>query len=152
VRSRVQELVYRSFLFLDDRDFEGFLTLCHDDFRYTIRAEAPEIRRDMVWLDHDKPGLATLFRNLHRHHSDPSRLTRHATVYVVDFADASEQRAAVVTGLQVFLTEIDGGETRLYAVGKVRDSVRVVDGKPLLESREIRLDTRQLGIGTHIPF
>jgi methanesulfonate monooxygenase subunit beta len=151
VRAVVEELVYRSCLLLDELDFEGFLNLCAADFRYTVHAYAPEIRREVVWLDHDKAGLATLLRNLPRHHSDLSPLTRHATVYSVAF-DEPGSRAAVVSALQVFRTLLDGGATSLFAVGKLYDTVALVGGTALLEKRSIRLNTRQLGMGSHIPF
>ena len=32
-------------------------TLCDADFRYTITAYSPEIRKEMIWLDHDKAGM-----------------------------------------------------------------------------------------------
>jgi methanesulfonate monooxygenase small subunit len=151
VRTAVEELVYRSCLLLDERDFEGFLDLCDADFRYTVQAYAPEIKRDMVWLDHDKASLQTLFRNLPRHHSDASPLTRHATVYTVTF-DELHPVAVAVTALQVFRTALDGGTTSLFAVGKLHDTVKLASGKALLARRLLRLDTRQLGIGSHIPF
>jgi methanesulfonate monooxygenase small subunit len=151
VRTVVEELVYRSCLLLDERDFEGFLGLCDADFRYTVQAYAPEIKRDMVWLDHDKAALQALFRNLPRHNSDASPLTRHATVYTVTF-DEPRAVAVAVTALQVFRTALDGGATSLFAVGKLHDTVNLVSGKVLLARRLLRLDTRQLGIGSHIPF
>ncbi|MGA3119916.1 MAG: aromatic-ring-hydroxylating dioxygenase subunit beta [Polyangiaceae bacterium] len=151
MRTVVEELVYRSCLLLDDLDFEGFLSLCDADFRYILQAYAPEIRRDMVWLDHDRAGMQTLFRNLPRHHSDPSPLTRHATVYTVTF-DEPNTRATVVSALQVFRTALDGGATSLFAVGKLHDTVNLAGGSALLARRAIRLDTRQLGIGSHIPL
>ena len=151
MRTLVEELVYRSSLLLDERDFEGFLSLCEADFRYSVHAYAPEIRSEMVWLDHDKAGMRTLFLNLPRHHSDLSPVTRHVTVYTVAF-DESGTQAAVVSALQVFRTALDGGDTSLFAVGKVYDTVNLADGKALLAKRVLRLDTRQLGIGSHIPF
>jgi methanesulfonate monooxygenase small subunit len=151
VRTVVEELVYRSCLLLDERDFEGFLGLCEPDFRYTVQAYAPEIKREMVWLDHDRAAMQALFRNLPRHNSDASPLTRHATVYTVTF-DEPRAVAVVVTALQVFRTALDGGTTSLFAVGKLHDTVNLVSGKALLARRLLRLDTRQLGIGSHIPF
>jgi methanesulfonate monooxygenase small subunit len=151
VRTVVEELVYRSCLLLDERDFEGFLGLCEPDFRYTVQAYAPEIKREMVWLDHDRAAMQALFRNLPRHNSDASPLTRHATVYTVTF-DEPRAVAVVVTALQVFRTALDGGTTSLFAVGKLHDTVNLVAGKALLARRLLRLDTRQLGIGSHIPF
>jgi hypothetical protein len=47
-RIAVEELVYRSCLLLDAGDFDGFLDLCHPEFRYVVEAYGPEIRRSMV--------------------------------------------------------------------------------------------------------
>lgn len=150
-RSLVEELIYHSCLFLDEKNFKGYLDLCDDQFRYTITTHSPEIRRDMTWLDHDKNGMTNLLTQLPRHNSDHSPLTRHATVYTVQF-DAAKQLADVVSALQVFKTALEGGVTELFAVGKYLDTVRVNGGKPLLLKRVVKLDTRMLGIGYHIPF
>jgi methanesulfonate monooxygenase subunit beta len=150
-RTAVEELVYQSCLLLDDKNYKGYLDLCSEQFRYTITAHSPEIRKDMIWLDHDKAGLQTLLTQLPRHNSDHSPLTRHANVYTVGF-DRSKKEAQVISVLQVFKTDLDGGATALFAVGKYLDSV-VLDGdKPKLAKRVVKLDTRMLGIGYHIPF
>ena len=46
-RRSIEELIYRSCLVLDDKDFKGYLNLCDSGFRYTIRTHSPEIRKDM---------------------------------------------------------------------------------------------------------
>jgi methanesulfonate monooxygenase small subunit len=148
-RRAVEELVYRSCLALDAKDYKAFLALCDDDFRYTISTYSPEIRREMVWLDHDRKGMETLFTNLPRHNSDHSPLTRHATVYTVEEKGAG---AEVVSALQVFKTELDGGATQLFAVGRFHDTVKLNGAGPRLARRVVRLDTRLLGYGYHIPF
>ncbi|MBI4203498.1 MAG: nuclear transport factor 2 family protein [Betaproteobacteria bacterium] len=150
-RAEIEELVYRSCLLLDDRDFKGYLDLCDDEFRYTITAHSPEIRKDLIWLDHDKKGMQTLLEQLPRHNSDHSPLTRHATVYKID-VDQTKNEANVVSALQVFKTDLDGGATALFAVGKYLDTVKLDDGRPKLARRVVKLDTRMLGIGFHIPF
>jgi methanesulfonate monooxygenase small subunit len=150
-RARVEDLIYRAALALDARDFPGFLALCAPDFRYTIGAYSPEIRRPMLWLDHDRSGLAMLFETLPRHHSEHAALARHVTVYTVDTGpDDGEARA--VSALQVFRTALDGGATELFAVGKIHDVARVTDAGAQLVKRHIELDTRLLGIGSHVPF
>ena len=149
VRQAVEELVYRSCLALDLKDFKAFLDLCDDDFRYTISAYSPEIRREMVWLDHDRKGMETLFNNLPRHNSDHSPLTRHATVYTVDMDGSA---ASVVSALQVFRTQLDGGATELFAVGRFHDTVRIQGESAKLARRVVRLETRLLSYGYHIPF
>ena len=148
-RIAIEELVYRSCLALDEKNFKAYLDLCADDFRYTITAHSPEIRKDMIWLDHDKPGMQLLFTNLPRHNSDHSPLTRHAIVYTVDYAGGL---ANVVSALQVFKTTLDGGATELFAIGRYLDTVKVDGATPKLAKRVVRLETRQFGFGYHIPF
>jgi methanesulfonate monooxygenase small subunit len=135
-RHKIEELVYRSCLALDDRDFKAFLELCDPGFRYKVTAYSPEIRKDLTWLDHDKAGMETLFTQLPRHNSDHSPLARHATVYTIKVDGAA---AEVVSALQVFRTALDGGATELYAVAR-------------LTHRHVRMETRQLGYGTHVPI
>jgi methanesulfonate monooxygenase small subunit len=150
-RIAVEELVYRSCLLLDAGNYAGFLELCHPSFRYVVEAYGPEIRRNMVWLDHDRPAMETLFRNLPRHYSDLSPLSRHATVYTVTI-DERQGEAQAVSALQVFQTALDGGATTLFAVGKIYDTATLEDRAPRLLKRTLRLDTRMLGIGSHIPL
>ena len=150
-RTAIEELVYTSCMLLDEHKYNDYLALCDEGFRYTITAHSPEIRRDMVWLDHDKSGLQTLLTQLPRHNSDHSPLTRHATVYQVK-VDEAAKAADVVTSLQVYKTDLDGGATKLFAVGKYIDRVTLANGAPKLAQRTVKLDTRMLDIGYHIPF
>ena len=148
-RQQIEELIYRSCLALDDRDYKGFLELCDAGFRYKVAAYSPEIRKEMVWLDHDRNGMETLFTNLPRHNSDHAPLVRHATVYTVKVSGA---QAEVVSALQVFRTALDGGATELFAVARLIDTVKLDGDAPKLASRVVRMETRQLGFGSHIPF
>jgi methanesulfonate monooxygenase small subunit len=148
-RTQVVELVCTSCLMLDDKDFAGYLALCDEAYHYAITTFSPEIRKPMTWLEHDKPGLATLFANLPKHNSDASPLTRHVTVYTVTPAG---EGVDVISALQVFRTALDGGATELFAVGKLFDRVVLGAGPARLLRRNVRLDTRMLGYGHHIPF
>ena len=149
-RVLVEELVYRTCLALDSLDFNAYLALCDENYHYVIGAYSPEIKKEMIWLEHDMAGMQLLFKNLPKHNSDKSMLSRHASVYTVEFTD--DTHADVVSGLQVYRTTLDGGATELFAVGKMRDKVVLgADGARLLE-RRIKLDTRMFGIGFHIPF
>lgn len=150
-RHAIEELVYRTCMALDERDFKGFLDMCDDGFRYTVTAYSPEIRKDMVWLDHDKAGIDTLFKNLPRHNSDHSPISRHATVYTVG-VDASGKEAQVLTALQVFRTQLDGGASELFAVGRFHDTVKLDGASPKLLKRVVKMETRLIGYGYHIPF
>lgn len=149
LRQAIEELIYRSCLALDARDYKAFLGMCEDDFRYTIATYSPEIRRDMVWLDHDRKGMETLFGNLPKHNSDHSPLTRHATVYTVEVDSGV---ANVVSALQVFRTLLDGGATELFAVGRFHDTVKLDGAAAKLARRLVKLETRLLGYGYHVPL
>lgn len=149
LRQAIEELIYRSCLALDAREYKAFLGMCEDDFRYTIATYSPEIRRDMVWLDHDRKGMETLFGNLPKHNSDHSPLTRHATVYTVEI---DGNAANVVSALQVFRTLLDGGATELFAVGRFHDTVKLDGADAKLARRLVKLETRLLGYGYHVPF
>jgi len=145
------ELVYHSCLLLDENKFNEFLDLCSDDFHYTITAYSPEARTEMTWMDENKVSMKRMFDVLPRHNSDHSPLSRHATVYRVDY-DESKKQASVVSALQVFKTSLDGGVTQLFAVAKLYDTISLNGDGVRLLSRNVRLDTRMLGIGSHIPF
>ncbi len=141
-------------MLLDKKDFAGFLELCDPAFHYAITAYSPEIRKEMTWLEHDRAGLKALFDNLPKHNSDHSPLTRHATVYTVENGDVGGT-AHVTTALQVFKTNLDGGATELFAVGKLLDTVKQQSegsGKLMLVDRNVRLETRLFGFGYHVPF
>lgn len=150
-RHAISELICKSCMTLDERKFGDYLDLCAPDYHYTITAYSPEIRKDMTWLEHDKTGMQSLFANLPKHNSDQSPLSRHVTVYTVEQDDDAKE-AHVVSALQVFRTTLDGGATELFAVGKIHDRVRLSDGQPRLLDRNVRLETRMLGFGYHVPF
>lgn len=150
-RKNIEELIYKSCLAMDEKDFDGYLSMCSTVFHYVISAYSPEIRKDMIWLEHDREGMKSLFANLHKHNSDHSPLSRHATVYVVEEQDEG-RKAKVTSGLQVFKTSLDGGATELFAVGKMIDMVEVTPEGLRLLDRNIRLETRMIGFGHHIPF
>ena len=148
---QVSDLVYQSCLKLDELDFDGYMSLCSPDFRYRIVAYSPELRKDMVWQDVDRDAMHHHLELVPKHVRDLSLVTRFPTVYSIDFDDAGKQ-ARVLSGLQVFKTRLDGGETKLYAVCRLHDTVDLSNGEAQLLSRDVRLHTRQLGTGTQIPF
>ena len=150
-RTAIEELIYRSCLALDAKDFKTYLDLCTDGFRYTVTAHSPEIRKDMIWLDHDRKEMQLLFNNLPRHNSDHSPLARHAHVYTVETA-ADGKSAAVVSTLAIYKTTLDGGATELFAIGRYLDTVSLEGDRPRLAKRIVRLTTRQFGFGYHVPF
>ena len=144
-------MIYRSCISLDKGVFAQWLDLCAPEFCYTITTYSPEIRKEMVWLEHDCEGMEGLFKMLPKHNSGHSPLTRHASVYLVEYGEA-EKEASVVTSLVVYKTQLDEDTTELFAVGKYFDTVSLEGDAPLLTRRNVRLDTRERGIGSHMPF
>jgi methanesulfonate monooxygenase small subunit len=144
----IRDLIYAGVLALDAKDFESWLDSCDVEFHYAIRAWSPEIRKDLTWLEHDRDGMQTLVQQLPRHNTDGSTFTRHATVYRVK-ADSTRDAADVVSAVSIYRTELDGGATQIFAVGHYHDRVVRTQAGWRLRDRELRLDTRSLGIGTH---
>ena len=147
----VSELVYRSCFFLDDLDFAGYLGLCSPEFKYRITAYSPELRKNMVWQEVDKHEMERHLDLVPKHVRENSILSRHATVNTISYSEDGKQ-ATAISGLQVFKTKRDGGETQLFGIGRIHDVIDLGSGEPRLLSREVRMDTRQLGIGSQIPF
>ncbi len=153
-RSIAEDVVLGGSSYLDERRFDDWLDLTARNFNYRIGAYSPEIRKEMTWLEHDREGLRALFALLGKHHQDHAVWFRHAVVQRVSQETADSLR--VVTQLAIFHTVVDVGDThldsgssRLFAVGRYYDQLVLEEGRWLLSDRYVRLDTRQLGIGSH---
>jgi methanesulfonate monooxygenase small subunit len=147
----LSDFLYRTCLSLDARNFKDWLDVCAEEFTYTIGAWSPEIRKDVVFLDLDLNGLTTLVKHLPRHNTDQSAFTRHMSVYIVE-AQSQEGLYAITSSVAIYRTELDGGTTRLFALGRYYDKVRATPDGWRFVAREVRLETRNLGIGTHYPL
>ena len=153
-RAIAEDVIYGGVALLDDREFEAWLEQTSPKFHYRIGAYSPEIRKEMTWLEHDREGLRALFALLGKHHVDHGLWFRQATVQRV--SQAAEDSLRVVTQLAIFHTVVDVGDThvdsgssRLFAVGRYHDQLALEGGRWILADRYVRLDTRQLGIGSH---
>lgn len=147
----IRELIAKTCMRLDANDYKGYLELCDESFRYRITAYSPEIRKDMVWLEKNKPGMKDLLDLLPKQNMDRTPLTRHFSVFTVEQGEGASVK--VTSALQIFRTEFQGGETSLVGVGKYIDEIRLREnGHAVLLDREVRLDTRMLGKGYHVPF
>jgi len=160
VMQALQVLVYRSCTTMNEERWSEYLALCDPQaFRYQVLTYSPEIRREQCWADRDFRAMKSAFDLLPRHNSDRSRLTRHVVVQHADY-DAATRRARVETQLTIYRTQIDGtmsyiesGQTTLYAIGRYEDEIGLdEDGTARLLARTVRLETRQLDIGSHKPF
>lgn len=148
--SLIRELVAKLCSCLDQNDYDGYLELCATDFSYRITAYSPEIRKDMLWLEKDKEGMTALIQLLPKQNMDRTPLTRHFNMCTV--SSSEDDTYCVRSTLQVFRTEHSGGETSLVAIGEYLDKVRMTSEGPVLVDREVRLQTRMLGKGYHVPF
>ena len=143
-------LVYRTCLLLDAERFDDYLALCSADFRYRVKADSPELGKEMTWLDLNRNELADLLENVANHVRLPGRFTRQATVYTIERDDDGAE-ALVTTSLIVVYTDLDG-VSRLFASGRYLDTVALAGPAPQLASRTVWLDTRDLGPGSHVPL
>jgi len=161
-RQIVADTIYDSSLALNDEDWNGFLGFCDNgSFHYRIVNYSPEIRKEQCWMDRDWKGMKSLFDLLPKHNSNHSPLTRHATVQRLGHDGADGDEVLATSLLTVYRTQLDGmnshfesGQTILFAVGKYEDRLRVdlESGSAVLLSRDVKLDTRQIDVGSHIPF
>jgi methanesulfonate monooxygenase small subunit len=150
-RAAIEELIYSSCMALDDNDYASYMSMCSPDFTYRLTAFSPEVKQDMSWLDHDRAELEDLFATLPKHNSDRNPLTRNAVVYKVKINE-EQKKADVISALQIFRTALNGGKSELFAVGKYVDEIALDGDEPRLVSRRVKLDTRDLGWGYHVPF
>lgn len=157
ILARVHQIVHKSSLMLDEENFLGWLDeCCSDDFLYEITAHSPEIRKDMTWLKHGADELRTLIKHLSVQNLDASPIMRHVTVgYVACDGD----RATAVSSVAFYRTReegndphLDTGGTYLFAVGRYHDEVDLSGARDVLTHRNVRLQTRELGIGCHWPL
>ncbi|HKP61886.1 MAG TPA: nuclear transport factor 2 family protein [Polyangiales bacterium] len=154
LRTEIAELIYRGAALLDERRFYDWLELTATQFQYRIGAYSPEIRKEMTWLEHDRAGLRAQFELLGKHHRDHALWFRQAVLQELTREGAESVRA--ITRLVIYQTAVDvgdvhveSGSTRLFAVARYHDRFVLEGGRWLLAERLARLDTRQLGIGTH---
>lgn len=146
----IRELIYRSCRCLDAHDFEGYIGLCAPEFSYRITLFSPELRKEMIWLNHDRERLAALLAMVPRHLVRLGSLQRNATVYTIERDDADRQ-AEVTSAFSVFNIDNEGRPS-VFAVGHYHDTVDIATEKPLLVHRNARLASRDLGIGSHVPI
>ena len=145
----ISALIYQTCLLMDEEKFSDYLALCAKDFHYQIKADSPELSKEMTWLDLARDDLANLLENVPNHVRLPGKMMRQASVYTI--ARNGESEAAVTTSLIVIYTELDG-VSRIYANGKYLDVVDLSGSAPKLKSRTVWLDTRDLGAGSHVPL
>jgi methanesulfonate monooxygenase small subunit len=154
----VRDAIYRATLLLDDQKWDQWLDLCAEDFKYEIKSWSPEINYDVTYLQLTRHSLASMVKLLPKHNTDHSPLTRHTTVYSVDMAEDGKT-AKAISSFVVYQNMLDGinshvdsGESRLFLIGKYRDTMNIENGTARFASREVRLENRRLDKGSHWPI
>ena len=146
----IRALIGRTCLALDNEDYASFLSHCSPTFTYRITANSPEIDKEMVWLEHDRAGYEALLKMLPRHIRLQGGFARHAILCDIIPGDRGLKRA--ISQLMVIHTGTSGESTLLLSGRYVDDIAFPIDEAPLIQSREVRLDTRLLGPGIHTPI
>lgn len=144
----IHRLIYASALKLDGEDFKGFLRHCGESFRYAIKAYSPELGKEMTWLDHGRKGMQDLFAMLPQHVRMKGRFKRHVSVYSID---RHEDGSAKVHSSVLLIHTDPEGNSKLFAAGQYDDVIDLSGDAPRLAERVVRLETRELGPGMHIP-
>lgn len=145
----IRETVYRTCMALDAEEFGTFLDLCSPEFEYTVTAFSPEIRKDMIWLDQNLEGMRALLDMVPQHLKRLGTLKRHVSVCLID--DGDDGIAKVTSSFIVTHTDPQG-RSQLFVAGTYFDEVDCRGDRFLLKMRNARLETRDLGIGSHIPI
>lgn len=144
---QLAELVFKSCDLLDANDYDGWMALCADDFRYRISTYSHEIRKEMLWADYDLAELDNLFKGL------PGQLVALGTyrrhVGQCREVDRDDRFSRLSSSLVVYHTDLQG-KSSLFAVATYIDLVAIGGDRLLLSDREVRLETRLLDFGPHV--
>ena len=146
----IRSTITRSCLLLDDECFDDYLALWSPEGRYRITSWSPDLRRELVLLDLHLADYRQLLENVPNHERMPGTFSRHVTGQLIErHADNGTVRAT--SSLLVVHTDLEG-VSRLFAAGKYVDDIEFARDGARIASREVRLETRQFGTGSHIPM
>ena len=100
---------------------------------------------------HDLDGLRHLFDVLPEQLGRKgTRMLRHVSFIGIEPGEADGH--VVATSKVIAVQTSPEGVSALFAVGRYIDVVEIAGEFPRLLRREARLDTRELGIGSHVPI
>ena len=149
-QQQVIDLVFRSCLLLDEEKFDDYIGLFASDCNYRITTYSPDLRKEQTWLDLNHSELQSLLKNLEYHVRLPGRLMRHpGGPFIGSRVGMSE--VFVSTSILVIHTDLEGNSS-IFAAGKYQDLLAETSEGLRFQEREVRLDTRQFGPGSHVPL
>lgn len=150
-REEIRDFLNRVADALDREAWDEFLSLCAPGFEYRVTAHSYELDEDMIWLIHDVDGLRHLFDVLPEQLGRKgTRMLRHVSIVGIEPADTDGH--VVATSKVIAVRTSPEGVSELFAAGRYIDVVDASGAVPRLVRRETRLDTRELGIGSHVPI
>jgi methanesulfonate monooxygenase small subunit len=148
-RDDAANLVSRACTYLDEENWSAFLDLCDPSFCYRVTVRSPEIKREMVWFKEDYTGLEAMFSLIPEHLRRIGTLFRHTAIGSVEAT--GEDSAIIRSTFQCIHTDLEG-RSRMMAAGRYIDDVGSTEQGLRLFNRETRLETRDLGVGSHVPI
>ena len=146
---QIKNLIYKSCRVLDAEEFDAYLALYAEEFDYKVTNYSREIRKEQEWMDVTRAELKGLLANVPQHSRLLGSFMRHATVYEIERNGADTAKA--LTYVTIYYTTPEGA-TRVWAVGRYHDVIDVSGESPLIADRDMKLETREVGIGTHLPM
>ena len=143
----IVNFIQKSCWMLDEEDFDGFLSLVAKNFQYKITAFSPEINKEMIWMDEDFEGLKNLLVMVPEHLRRLGKFTRHLSIGQT-FREKDE--IIIHSSFIIIHTDLDGNQ--IFLGGRYKDKMDIEIKDVFLLSREAHLETRDLGIGSHVPI
>jgi 3-phenylpropionate/cinnamic acid dioxygenase small subunit len=149
-REAIRDLLQAAAALLDDESaWPRWVDLFVEEATYEVTAESPEIRSTMLWFSMEsRKALAAWMDEIPTHVRDLAQ--RLHLVTPVDI-DVRGDHAQTRSSFSLFRTTPDG-ETHVYAVGQYEDRMVKHGGRWRFLRRTVKLHTRLLATGTHVPF
>ena len=147
---RIRHLIYRSCIYLDAEKFDEYLGLYTEEFEYKVTNYSREIRKTQEWMDVNRSELKGLLANIPLHFRLLGTFMRHATVYELIRSDGGKS-VNTISYVTIYYTTPEGA-TNLWGIGRYYDLIDISGDEPLITNRNMALETREVGIGTHLPM
>jgi methanesulfonate monooxygenase small subunit len=149
-KEAIRDLLQAAAWLLDgERAWPQWLDLFAEEATYEVRAESSEIKAGMQWFYLDnREALKSWMDEVPTHVRDMAQRLHIVAPITID---VQGDQAQSLSSFSLFRTTLDG-ETRLYAVGQYEDHLLKRNGHWRFLKRTVRLHTRVLETGSHVPF
>lgn len=143
------DFIYDMSSLLDDEQFEDVIKFLDVDFRYHVCAYSNELGKWLTYLDHDYSEMKDMLAMIPQHVRLDGKFFR--TISMVQIKNTSDD---IVDAKSKFMLSHTSpcGKTKLFAVGRYEDRLRLDGSEYRLLERKVILETRDLSPGIHIPI